>query len=110
MRSLPEVVAELGLQGEAEVLRWVEAACLRPEPGEGYRFRAIDVARLRLIRELDRDLAVDAEAIPVVLDLLDQVYDLRRRVRALADALALEDEAVRRRVLERCRAGLAEPG
>ncbi len=112
MRSLPEVVAELGLQGEAEVLRWVEAACLRPEPGEGYRFRAIDVARLRLIRELDRDLAVDAEAIPVVLDLLDQVYDLRRRVRALADALAEEDEAVRRRVLERCRAGLgrAEPG
>ena len=48
MRSLPEVVAELGLQGEAEVLRWVEAACLRPEPGGGYRFRAIDVARLRL--------------------------------------------------------------
>ena len=42
----------------------------------------------------------------MVLDLLDQVYDLRRRVRALADALALEDEAVRRRVLERCRAGL----
>src|ERR687884_365567 len=84
MRSLPEIVAELGLKGEAEVLRWVEAECVRPEPGEGFRFRAIDVARLRLIRELDRDLAVDPEAIPVVLDLLDQVYDLRRRVRALA--------------------------
>src|SRR5919205_345074 len=113
MRSLPEVVAELGLESEAEVLRWVEAECLRPEPGGGYRFRAIDVARLRLIRELDRDLAVDREAIPVVLDLLDQVYDLRRRVRALAEALAEEDEAVRRRVLERWRSGLgraAEPG
>src|SRR3954468_17285174 len=110
MRSLPEVVAELGLQGEAEVLRWVEAACLRPEPGEGYRFRAIDVARLRLIRELDRDLALDREAIPVVMDLLDQVYDLRRRVRALALALEAEEEGVRRRVLARCRDGLLREG
>src|SRR3954449_10246000 len=104
MRSLPEVVAELGLQGEAEVLRWVEAACLRPEPGEGYRFRAIDVARLRLIRELDRAVGVRPDAIPVVLCLLAQAYALRRRAGALADALPEEDEAVRRRVLERCRA------
>ena len=120
MRDLADVVAELGLVDEAEVLRWVEAACVRPEPGSGsggsggagraYRFRAIDVARLRLIRELDEDLAIDREAIPVVMDLLDQVYDLRRRVRALTEALAEEPEEVRRRVLGRCRAGLAAEG
>jgi chaperone modulatory protein CbpM len=112
VRSIAEVVAELGLAGEAEVRRWVEAECVRPEPagagaGGGHRFRQIDVARLRLIRELDRDLALDADAIPVVLGLLDQVYDLRRRTRALAQAVAEEPEEVRRRVLGRYRAAVA---
>jgi chaperone modulatory protein CbpM len=102
--SVAEVAAELGLAGEAEVLRWVEAECVRPDPSDGgYRFRRVDVARLRLIRELDRDLALDPDAIPVVLGLLDQVYDLRRRARALARAVADEPEEVRRRVLGRYR-------
>ncbi len=106
--SLAEVVAELGLAGEAEVLRWVEADCVRPDPSPdgGRRFRRVDVARLRLIGELDRDLALDPDAIPVVLGLLDQVYDLRRRARALARAVADEPEEVRRRVLGRYRVGL----
>jgi len=108
LRTVQEVVADLALGGEAEVLRWVEAGCVRPEPGAGggVRFRAIDVARLRLARELDEDLALGPEAVPVVLALLDQVYGLRRRTRALAEALAGEPEAVRRRVLERYRADL----
>lgn len=104
MRSLAEVVAELGVGSDAEVLRWIEAECVRPEASGGaYRFRQIDIARLRLIRELDQDLALDREAIPVVLELLDQLYDLRRRVRALALALADEDESTRRKVVERYR-------
>jgi chaperone modulatory protein CbpM len=108
MRSLADVAAELGATSDAEILRWVEAECVRPEAqGGGYRFRQIDVARLRLIRELDQDLAVDRDAIPVVMGLLDQLYDLRRRVRALTEALADEDEAVRRKVLERYRARLS---
>ncbi len=107
MRSLADVAAELGAGSEAEILRWVEAECVRPEAGGGgYRFRQIDIARLRLIRELDSELAVDSDAIPVVMGLLDQLYDLRRRVRALTEALADEDEAVRRKVLERYRARL----
>jgi chaperone modulatory protein CbpM len=109
VRGAAEVAAELGLAGgEAEVLRWVEAECVRPDAadGGGYRFRRVDVARLRLIRELDEDLALDRDAIPLVLGLLDQVYDLRRRARALAAAVADEPEEVRRRVLGRYRVGL----
>lgn len=107
MRSLTEVVTELGIGSDAEILRWIEAECIRPEAAGGsYRFQQIDVARLRLIRELDEELALDRDAIPVVMGLLDQLYDLRRRVRALAEALAHEDEAVRRKVLARYRAHL----
>jgi chaperone modulatory protein CbpM len=68
-----------------ELERWVEERLLLPEEEEG--FEEVDVARARLIVELRRDFALDEEALPLVLSLLDQVYALRRQVRALCDAL-----------------------
>jgi chaperone modulatory protein CbpM len=67
-----------------ELERWVEERLLLPEE-EG--FEEVDVARARLIVELRRDFALDEEALPLVLSLLDQVYALRRQVRVLCDAL-----------------------
>ena len=59
----------------------------------------VDVARLRLIRELHHDLAIDAEAMPVVLSLVDEMYTLRRRLAALARALAETPAEVRTTVV-----------
>ncbi len=64
------------------------AGCCRTEARGSYVFREVDVARVRLIVELRRDLAIDDEAMPVVLGLLDQVYALRRRLGGIATALA----------------------
>ncbi len=77
-----------------ELERWIHERWVLPEnlPG-GYVFREIDVARVRLIVELRRDLAIGEEAMPVLLNLLDQLYALRRRLKALADAIdALPEE------------------
>ena len=38
---------------------------------------------MRLILELREDMAVNEEALPVVLSLLDQLYELRRRLREM---------------------------
>ena len=57
-------------------------------------FREVDVARVELIREIRHDFAVDDEAVPLVLGLLDQVYELRRHLRRLCDALASQPEEV----------------
>jgi chaperone modulatory protein CbpM len=54
---------------------------------EGDAFAEVDVARVRLILELRHDLAIDDEAMPLVLSLLDQVYALRRQLRAVCDRL-----------------------
>ena len=63
--------------------RWISNDWVRPDGGQGhYGFREIDMARVRLIRELRDDLAIDEAALPVILLLLDQVYDLRRRLAA----------------------------
>jgi chaperone modulatory protein CbpM len=43
-------------------------------------FTAIDIARVRLIRHLRTELDVNDQAIPVVLHLLDQLYETRNAV------------------------------
>jgi chaperone modulatory protein CbpM len=80
-------------------------------PGEGRsgerRFQDIDVARLKLIRELRADLGVGDEAVPLVLKLLDQIHALRYRLQCLSDALADQPEEVRQAIREALEARLA---
>jgi chaperone modulatory protein CbpM len=78
-----------------ELERWIDERWVLPESGsEGYVFHEIDVARVRLIVELKHDLAIGEEAMPVLLNLLDQLYALRRRLKAVADAIgALPEES-----------------
>jgi len=72
----------------SELEYWVERAWVVPEGRAGdYLFREIDVARARLILELRHDLGVDEEALPMVLSLLDQLYQTRRQMRALCDVV-----------------------
>jgi chaperone modulatory protein CbpM len=78
---------------------WIERGWLAPEEGEaGFRFREIDVARVRLIREFRTELELDADAMDVILPLLDQVHGLRDQVRRLAEAVNREPEDVRQRI------------
>ena len=63
---------------------WIAEGHVRPErQGNDLRFTEIDVERVRLILDLRDALAVNEEALPVVLSLLDQLYELRRRLRAM---------------------------
>ena len=72
----------------AELEQWIEARWVRPERvASGYIFHDIDVARVHLIVELRHELLVDAEAMPVILNLLDQVYALRNRLKSVAAAI-----------------------
>ena len=68
--------------------RWIGNEWVRPDGATGhYEFREIDVARVRLIQELRDELQVNEAALPIVLSLLDQLYDMRRRMRELGTGL-----------------------
>ncbi len=67
-----------------DLQRWIAEGYVRPEPG--LVFQDIDVERVRLILELRDELAVNEDALPVVLSLLDQVYALRRQLKRLGVA------------------------
>lgn len=88
---------------DAELERWLRNAWLLPErEGEGEEplFEAIDLARAQLIRDMREMLAVEEETMPLVLSLLDEVYRLRRRLKALCVALDDVPEGIRRRIAE----------
>ncbi len=88
MITIDILVTQLtGLQRQ-DLERWIANEWVRPDDRDGnYVFGEIDVARVRLIQELRDEMQVNEEALPVVLSLLDQLYDQRRRMRELCDAL-----------------------
>lgn len=82
---------------EVEVTAWVARGWVAPglaDDGD-LVFAEIDVARVRLIRDLRRDLDVSEELVPLVLSLLDQIYGLRSAVSTLSRAIDAQPEPVR---------------
>jgi len=83
-----------------ELEGWIEQRWVQPEPADGgWGFHAVDVARVRLIYDLRRGLETPEETVPLVLSLLDQVYDLRATLNAMTQALATQPSEVQAAVL-----------
>jgi chaperone modulatory protein CbpM len=90
MKSLETVTLLFADLGSGELAGWIAQRWVQPEPDArgGWSFRDIDVARTRLIYDLRRDMDTPEATMPVVLSLLDQIYELRRVVDGLGQALA----------------------
>jgi chaperone modulatory protein CbpM len=84
-----------------ELALWIERRWVRAErdPDGAWRLTEMDVARVRLLVELRVTLEVTEDLIPLVLSLIDQLYDARRSVRALLAALDDQPAEVRSAVL-----------
>ena len=91
MIALEELLDRFAGLDRRELTRWVENRWVLPERRERtWIFHEIDVARVELIIEVRREFAIDDEALSLMLGLLDQVYDLRRQLGRLCDALAAQ--------------------
>ena len=89
MITIETLTAQLCGPLRQDLERWILNDWIRPDGTHGaWRFRRIDVARAQLIWELHSDMQVNEEALPIVLSLLDQLYDLRRQMRAISEAFA----------------------
>lgn len=96
MIDFDELLTRLRGLERRELTRWVENSWVRPERhADSWVFHEVDVARVELIFDLRRDFAIDDEAMELVLNLLDQVYGLRRQMRRLCDAIAAQPPEVR---------------
>ena len=79
-----------------DLMRWVENRWVLPERRDKtWIFHDVDVARVELILEIRQEFAVEDDALSLVLGLLDQVYDLRRQLGRLCDAVAAQPPEIR---------------
>lgn len=96
MTTLDELLRAHGRLTTVHVERWVQRGLLRPAAeGESWTFETVDVARARLLVELSDDMGFDDEAIETVVDLLDQVYTLRRQLQQLGQAIGSQPAETR---------------
>jgi chaperone modulatory protein CbpM len=93
----------------AELAVWIERRWVQPEasPTDIWHFHDVDVARVRLIYDLRRVFETPEETMPLVLSLLDQVYELRCQLKSLTQALATQSPDVQSAVLAAMK---AQPG
>ena len=96
MIALEALLGQFSGLDRIELLRWVENRWVLPErQGGSWVFREVDVARVELILEIRREWELDDDAMPLVLGLLDQIYELRRQLRRLCDAVAAQPAEIR---------------
>jgi chaperone modulatory protein CbpM len=101
MMRIDAVVALFPNLDAAELAVWIERRWVQPEPAESesWIFHEIDVARVYLIYDLRHELDIGEEMVPLVLSLLDQVYELRRTLKSMTRALETQPPEIKAAVL-----------
>jgi len=101
MMRLRAVIALFPDLEERELVAWIEQRWVQPETAidDGPVFREIDVARVHMIYDLRHRLDVHEETVPLVLSLVDQVYELRRNLKAMTRALDEQPSEIRNAIL-----------
>ncbi|KAA9007781.1 chaperone modulator CbpM [Histidinibacterium aquaticum] len=85
-----------------ELRSWVREGWVRPAHGErGPFFDDLDIARVRLLCDLRKDMAISWDTIPVILSLIDRLHRSRREFQMLQQAIDEQPEDLRREVLKR---------
>jgi chaperone modulatory protein CbpM len=111
--TLDEVIARIDAEGltvdRDRLVYFVEQAwvSVRQDAGALY-FDEQDAARVRLICELRDDMAINDEAMPLVLRLLDQVYALRAVLGEVHDVLQALPADERRDIEEKLKRAMGE--
>lgn len=99
------VLREIRRLTRRDLRRWVHEGWVRPRTGEtGPVFDEIDVARLRLLCDLRKEMALPPDTLPTVLALIDRLHATRREMRLLLEALDDQPADVRGAVIDRLRA------
>ena len=95
MMAVDNLLATISSLQRADLERWINEELVVPEQdGGSLTFSDMECARIRLICTLTYDLDVDDSTLPLVLSLLDQLYDTRQRLFSLTRAIKTQDKTV----------------
>jgi len=100
MTRLEDLIAAISSLRRSDLEAWIREELVVPRPEEGtLLFTEMECARVRLICTLHYELEIDADTLPVVLSLVDQLYDTRQRLMSLTAAVAAQDETVQEAII-----------
>ncbi|WP_209505039.1 MULTISPECIES: hypothetical protein [unclassified Ruegeria] len=97
-KELIETVSRLTSDRLTEYLA---AEIVIPEQSEqGLVYHSIDVARLELACELHEQYDMEADALSMMISLIDQMHGLRAELREVLNAVEAQPEPVRHQLIE----------
>jgi len=100
MMRVDEIVEQIEALQRSDLDAWINEALISPQEDAGALFFSeMECARIRLICTLHYELEIDAETVPVVLSLVDQLHQTRQRLLKLTAAVAAQDKAVQAAIL-----------
>jgi chaperone modulatory protein CbpM len=93
MKISKEEFLSLSGVGHETLNAWIEDEWLIPSGSSvELSFSEIDIARAQLIRDLQVDFGVNDEGVGVILNLVDQLYGMRRTLMELRQAVRTTSE------------------
>jgi len=100
MISVDDILeAVSGLQ-RSDLEAWIREELVAPRKEAGtLLFTEMEYSRLRFICTLHYELEIDPDTLPVVLSLVDQLYDTRQRLLSLTAAVAAQDKDVQEAII-----------
>lgn len=110
MMTVDELLATISTLQRGDLERWVSEELVVPQQDEEtLMFSDMECARVRLICTLTYELDIDNDTLPVMLSLLDQLYETRQRLLSLTAAIAAQDKTVQAAIIAAVTAGGASP-
>lgn len=100
MISVDDLVEAISTLQRSDLEAWIREDLVSPREEAGTLiFTDIEYARVRLICTLHYELEIDVETLPVVLSLVDQLYDTRQRLLSLTAAVAVQEKDVQEAII-----------
>ena len=99
MMAIDDLLTTIPSLQRSDLEGWIRDELVAPQQDAALSFSDMECARVRLICTLTYELEIDSGALPVVLSLLDQLYDTRQRLLSLTAAVAVQDKAVQAAII-----------
>ena len=100
MMGIDDLVEAIAALQRSDLEAWIREELVTPRDQAGAPFFTdMESARVRLICTLHYELEIEAETLPVVLSLIDQLYDTRERLFSLIDAVTMQDKHVQAEII-----------
>ena len=100
MMLVDDLVATISALQRSDLEAWIREELVVPRKEVGALFFTDkECARVRLICTLRYELEIDTDTLPVVLSLVDQLYDTRQRLLSLTAAVTTQEKAVQAAII-----------